>query len=220
MIKLNAHKSSTLQFNIDVKNIDPKDLRGYFRLVHDDIEYGFPVKILGNRNSAQVDIPALDVVICNLTTSSVMDAKLEFMGGRDYVIAWVDSAMVNISPKVDMMVQEELEKPRPEKPRPIIEAKNVEVSDSAWDAITETVEMKLPMKDVASKTFGDLFEAKPKIVKTSTNLGHWHEAQLDEEGDGQTVKTFRIDSDEKPNPHDHKITGTEIEKTNGHGHSI
>ena len=135
MIALNAHKDCTIQFDIDVKNMSPADLRGHFRLIHENIEYGFPVRILGNRNKAQVTIPALNGIIPNLTEADTFDARIEFVGGSDYVQAWADTAKINPSPKVEIEIKEatvisESEPESKTETRGIVS--NIEVSDEIW----------------------------------------------------------------------------------------
>jgi len=157
MIKLNSHKDSTIQFDIDVKNVGSGNLKGFFRLMHENVEYGFPVNIEGRR--AKVNIPALNGVIANLTTESILDASLEFIGGSDYVNAWNDTAQVHVPPqvkKVEIKVeqQEKLdvtissanlneESPTKKTVTNTPSISNIEVSDAAWEAAKPKVKREL-----------------------------------------------------------------------------
>jgi hypothetical protein len=94
MIKLNAHKNSTIQFNVDVKNLGNETLKGFLRLVHEDIEYGFPVTMLGE--TAKIVVPALTDIIPGLNKDSELEARLDFISDSEYVEAWTDTAILNM----------------------------------------------------------------------------------------------------------------------------
>lgn len=266
MIKLNSHKDSTIQFDVDVKNVGGDNLRGYFRLMHENVEYGFPVNIDGRR--AKVIIPALNGVIANLTTESVLAARLEFIGGSDYVSAWEDEAQVHVPPqvkKVEIKVEQQeklgvtisaanLTEPEPKKKVTVVApvVSNIEVSDAAWEAAKpRPIKKELSEKEIVAankeyytktradlnkgilektKTegkggFGAFFaEAKTKI-KTKKKLGHWHDAEIDDEGDGITTATWpRVKNKKGYLPgHTHKIIGAEVQpdvKKDGHTHPL
>jgi len=232
MIKLDAQKDNTVKFEIDVSR-EGADLQGHFRLVHEGVEYGFPVHILGNRNKAEVIIPALENIIPNLTKDLVLEARLEFVGNGDYICAWDSKAKIEI-PKVQVKVDEEVEveikDPVTKKAKAaakVIDEDTTEgvvistgpfaVSDDAFAAAKTKTEGK------SDKSYLELFEAKKmKKVKTTTDDGHWHKAEIDDEGDGKTIGTFSIAvKGNKPNPHNHKINGTEVQTSGkGHNHDI
>lgn len=107
MIKLNGHKNSTISFDVDVKNKGKDELKGFFRLTFESIEYGFNVDLAGGK--AKVVIPALRDVISNITEESVLETRLEFVGGGDHVQAWTDQAEIFLPPEVNAVVNEEEE---------------------------------------------------------------------------------------------------------------
>jgi hypothetical protein len=142
MIKLNAQKSNTVKFEIDVSNGE-ENLKGHFRLVHENVEYGFPVHIFGNENKAQVVIPALEKIIPNLKKTAVLEARLEFTGNGDYICAWDSKAKIEI-PRIQVNVKEDVDiKVSEEETGIVIETKvtavktdkenNFSVSDEAWE---------------------------------------------------------------------------------------
>jgi hypothetical protein len=94
MIKLNAHKNSTIQFNIDIKNLGSETLKGYFRLEHKNIEYGFPVTLLGE--TAKIVVPSLSTLIPDISKDTEIDVRLDFVSESEYVEAWSDKAIVNM----------------------------------------------------------------------------------------------------------------------------
>jgi hypothetical protein len=141
MIKLDAQKENTVKFEIDVAN--GEDLKGHFRLVHEGVEYGFPVHIFGNENKAQVVIPALDKIIPNLKKTAVLEARLEFTGNGDYICPWNSKAKIEI-PRVQVNVKEGVKVSQEEETGIITEKAtvtvttdiddNFSVSDEAWEA--------------------------------------------------------------------------------------
>jgi hypothetical protein len=140
MIKLNAQKDNTVKFEIDVS--DGEDLKGHFRLVHEGIEYGFPVHILGNKNTAQVVIPALEKVIPNLKKTAILEARLEFTGNGDYICPWNSKAKIEV-PRIQVNVKEDVDIKVSEEETGIVIEKivtvrtdvddNFSVSDEAWE---------------------------------------------------------------------------------------
>jgi hypothetical protein len=107
MIKLNGHKNSTISFDVDVKNLGREELKCYFRLVHEDIEYGFSVDLAEGK--AKVIIPPLKDILSNITEDTIIEARLEFVGGGDHVQAWNDKAKIFLPPEVNAIVKEEVD---------------------------------------------------------------------------------------------------------------
>jgi hypothetical protein len=103
MIKLNSNKRNTIKFQIDIS--DGENIDGRFRLVHEGIEYGFPVHIFGNGNKAEVVVPALNKIMPELKKGVVFEAKLEFVSEGDYICAWDGKVEMEV-PKVQVKVQE------------------------------------------------------------------------------------------------------------------
>jgi hypothetical protein len=105
MIKLNASKQNKIKFQIDIS--DGENVDGRFRLMYENIEYGFPVHIFGNGDRAEIVIPALNKIIPGLKKGTIFEAKLEFVSGGDYDLAWSDKAEIEI-PRVSVKVKEEV----------------------------------------------------------------------------------------------------------------
>lgn len=279
MIKLNSLKESTIQFDVDVKNMGDGNLTGFFRLLHENIEYGFPVNINGRR--AKIKIPALSEVIKDLTNSKIT-AKLEFVGGSDYVEAFTDTVELHVPPNVEVKVAakekldigistsitiEEDKSVAPvkeavkvsktktegktkdegviaEKIAPSIKVDRIEVPDIVWAAVKPRPKRILSEEEqyaeskkrilercAAKKSMGDkgggfssfFAEANTKVETTDPDKGdsHWHLGTVDDEGDGKTTKTMRVAvKGTKPDKHQHKIVGAEVQSANGHTHFL
>jgi hypothetical protein len=66
-----------------------------------------------------------------------------------------------------------------------------------------------------SRTFKQYFAEKTKTITEKSSDGHWHEAVLDDEGDGKTTKTLP-----KGHPdHTHNIVGAEVQTAGKKKHS-
>jgi hypothetical protein len=111
--------------------------------VHEGIEYGFPVHILGNKNTAQVIIPALEKVIPNLKKTAILEARLEFTGNGDYICPWNSKAKIEV-PRIQVNVKEDVDIKVSEEETGIVIEKtivtvktdkenNFSVSDEAWE---------------------------------------------------------------------------------------
>jgi hypothetical protein len=175
MIKLNSNKKNTIKFQIDIS--DGENVDGRFRLMHEGIEYGFPVHIFGNGNKAEVVIPALAKIMPELKKGTVFEAKLEFVSGSDYDLAWSDKAEVEI-PRVSVKVAEAvkvsvekdphdggIDKDVPvfhqSKSGTIVSAPVIEVSDEIWEQ-----EKPRPVKSLTETEQAEMDERRAEVNKT------------------------------------------------------
>lgn len=175
MLKLMTNKDNIVRFDIDIQSAGD-NITGYFRLIHENIEYGFPVKILGNRNKAEIKIPALNKILPSLTETT-LNAKLEFVGGNDYIEAWSDKIEVS-TPRLSIKtegVQSSEEEGSPtfwnHKNGTIVAAPVIEVSDEVWEK--EKPRPKAKVLSEAEKKYEKLQyeERRAELNKTISESG-------------------------------------------------
>jgi hypothetical protein len=121
-----------------------RDLKGAVRLIHEGIEYGFPIVILDD--TITVEIPALEKIIKeDLKDNTPIEAKLEIIADDVFSTPWADTIRVERPIKVEATLQEveELQ----EKIKPNIKAK-----------IVAELESRPEKKKI-------LKEEKPEVVK-------------------------------------------------------
>jgi hypothetical protein len=234
MLKLNAHKGNNINFNIDFNNMEEQPT-GFFRIIHESIEYGFKAHILGNRNKATVEIPALNKLIPGLKDESLVEVKLEFVSGCDYVNPWSDTAQI-VNPKVKNSITVESVTIEEEAAEIIVEKTNTMAKPKPKPRHSG-YRLNLPIKGeeeepagpfaVSDEAFEEAAKGKkkdfiqkyqpPMKSKTTEEDGHWHKCEVDKKGNGKTTGTFRVAvKGGKRDPHEHKIVNG---KTEGHSHS-
>jgi len=87
MMKLNTDEKRSLQFDVRIEGIDYKELQGSVKFNIDDVEYGFPVKILEDHIAAEV--PPLDEIVKKgLENGKEVECKLEVFGDGFYLKPW------------------------------------------------------------------------------------------------------------------------------------
>jgi hypothetical protein len=144
MIKLNVQRSKQIKFGVEVAGVEMRDLKGAVRLIHEGIEYGFPIVIVDD--TITVEIPALEKIIKeDLKDNTPIEAKLEIIADDVFSTPWADTIRVERPIKVEATLQEveELQ----EKIKPNIKAK-----------IVAELESRPEKKKI-------LKEEKPEVVK-------------------------------------------------------
>jgi len=87
MLKLNTDEEKSFQFDINIQGIDYKELQGTLKFITDDVEYGFPIKILSDHIS--VSVPPLDnVAKFGVLHGKEVDCRLDVFGNGFYLSPW------------------------------------------------------------------------------------------------------------------------------------
>lgn len=108
-IKLNEPK--TLEFNIDTKGCEEKELKGFLRFSFEDVEYGFPV--IFESGIIKVKIPAFQTLVSKHLIESIanhreitVNARLDIIANEDtFVTPWENE--IDIEVPIDIQVKEE-----------------------------------------------------------------------------------------------------------------
>jgi hypothetical protein len=169
MLELNVNQNRSLNFEIQLSGVDPKQLQGFLRIIIDGIEHGFKAEI--SQESILVDIPPLrDVFKRDIQEGEKFDAKLEAYGSGYYFNPWNGSFLVKSPVIMEAKIREDvLEQP------PKIIAKVKLPSNKAEDKLRE---MKKVASKVPTRKSGEdkkLFEkkmenTKPKVVVTEKHI--------------------------------------------------
>lgn len=161
MINLNVQKSKQIKFGVEISGVHLNDIKGAVRIMHEGVEYGFPVKILDDK--IFVEIPPLEnVIISELNDNQYMQAKLEVIAGDVYLTPWEDNIKIEKPIKVEATIQEVEEVDIKEKVKPDIKAN-----------ILSELEIEPPKK--ISKIFEKKKE-KPKKEKVKSRFSKMMES--------------------------------------------
>jgi len=103
MLRLNVNETKQLTFEVQIGGVHGKQIDSFFRIVIEDIEYGFPAKVGGE--SIVVDLPPLNQVIGKkIKEGDEAKVKLEIIADGHYLTAWSDRAKLSNSLVVEAKI--------------------------------------------------------------------------------------------------------------------
>jgi hypothetical protein len=161
MLKLNIAEKRSLSFDVDIENIDYKQLEGSFKFILDEIEVGIPIKVLGD--SILVNIPALNNHIKNMTNDKVVKGVLEVHGSGFHLKPWEGEFQISGPVKVEAKVHEN--------------------SNKAVLKGDEPAELAPPIPEEESESIPEDSKDEIKIAQKSIDTGETHVSGDDETKD-------------------------------------
>ena len=97
MLYIKADEARTLTFEVDIRGVGSKELKGYVRLFINDTEHGFPVSI--DEGIITADIPPLIEHIIfdkNMEDGDIIEAKLDLMTDQHIFTPWKGEIKVSV----------------------------------------------------------------------------------------------------------------------------
>jgi len=89
MLRLNVNQEKQLTFEVQIGGVPYDQVSSHFRIIMDDVEYGFPAKV--GSESISVDLPPLNKVIAKkIREGDEVDVKLEIVADGYYLTPWQD----------------------------------------------------------------------------------------------------------------------------------
>jgi len=86
-IKVDVHKGKLISFDLDIQGLESAVIHGKFRIIIDEIEYGFPTTIKDHQ--VEVYLPCLHDVMHEIKTyGGYIQAKLEIFADHHYFVPW------------------------------------------------------------------------------------------------------------------------------------
>jgi len=105
MILIKFNEAKRIKFDVNVSGFDIKDIRGSMKLILENVEYGFPIKIMDN--TIAVEIPPLnDIMKYKLVDGQSIKAQLDIIAGDTYLVPWKDMAKIDIPVTVEASMSE------------------------------------------------------------------------------------------------------------------
>lgn len=152
MLKIDASKEQQLTFEVQIGGVQYDQISGYFRVVLNEVEYGFPAKI--GRESITVDLPQLNKIISTkIKESDEVDVRLDIIADGHYIAPWQDKASISnpllIEAKIisndftpTTSIKTKLKEEDSSKKKSI-EVKKIKSDDELMEHITEKLSKKL-----------------------------------------------------------------------------
>jgi hypothetical protein len=94
MLKINGNQDKEITFEVEIGGVAIDSISSKFRIVLDDIEYGFPAKV--SEQSIIVELPALRKVLHRkLKEGESVQARLDLMSDGNVISPWNDDLQVS-----------------------------------------------------------------------------------------------------------------------------
>lgn len=106
MINLNINETKKLRFKISLSGVHPQDLKGALRIIIDDIEYGFPIKIENGDITSEIG-PLKDICPKKVKNSDILNSKLEIIAGDTHFTPWSDKIRLRNPIKVEAKITDD-----------------------------------------------------------------------------------------------------------------
>jgi len=146
MLRLNITKEKQLTFEVQIGGVvDYDQVESFFRIVIEDVEYGFPCKVM--QDSITVTLPPLNKVIGKkIKEGDEADIKLEVIADGHYLTPWRDRAKLSNPLVIEAKIKDSSFVKRPQ-----LETKLV-VDDGGEKQITTVQEKEIdPSDEIANK---------------------------------------------------------------------
>ena len=209
MLRLNVTQEKQLTFEVQIGGVQYDQITSQFKIVLDEIEYGFPAKV--GRETIVVQLPPLNKVIGTKIVEGVeAEVKLEVIADGHYLTPWRDRATLS-----NPLVVEAKIKDTSFVPNPSFETKLVVEEDGAKQTvIAEKIEEKTTDQKIEelSKKIKQLLENQKqqtneeKKKETDENLSETDKEQVLENLLNKTIDKFSLSKKKK------KITLEEFKK--------
>lgn len=142
MININIDESKRLRFKISLSGVHPQDLTGSMKIIKENIEYGFPIKI--DNGDVIVDIGPLSKIYgSKIKDGSIFESKLEIIAGDNYLVPWKDEIKINNPIKIEAKVDNIIEN--------IKNISKVEIFNVSEEEINKNIEDKIEEKEIIKK---------------------------------------------------------------------
>jgi len=106
-IKIDLNKGKVVTFELDVQGVESSNLNGKFRILVNEVEYGFPTKI--KNNEVEVDIPRLKNILRDHSAKSV-SARLDiYDNDQSHFVPW--EGIVDIQEQAKIKAKVSTKKP-------------------------------------------------------------------------------------------------------------
>ena len=188
MLRLNVNEAKQLTFEVQIGGVHGDNIDSFFRIVFEDVEYGFPAKV--GRESITVDLPPLNQVVGKkIKEGDEAEVKLEIVADGHYLTPWSDRAKMSNPLVIEAKIKDDGFVPNPTLKTQLVVSEDgarqkttVKEDVATEEDITDKIVSKL------SEKFADLIKpkaevksAKMQVVEESCGKKHVKEEDEGEE---------------------------------------
>jgi len=168
MLRLNVNEAKQLTFEVQIGGVQGENIESVFRIIFEDIEYGFPAKV--GKESITVNLPPLTKVIGHkIKEGDEAEVKLQIVADGHHITPWADRAKLSNPLVIEAKIRDDNYVPNalPQtilvvsedegKQRTVVKEKEERDND-----LTERIVNKLAEK------FSGMFDKKEEVVEEYT----------------------------------------------------
>ena len=163
MLRLNVNEAKQLTFEVQIGGVHGEQIDSFFRIVFEDVEYGFPAKV--GRESITVDLPPLNQVVGKkIKEGDEAEVKLEIVADGHYLTPWSDRAKMSNPLVIEAKIKDDGFVPNPTLKTQLVVSEDgarqkttVKEDVPTEDDITDKIVSKL------SEKFADLIKPKAEV---------------------------------------------------------
>jgi len=191
MLRLNVNEAKQLTFEVQIGGVHGDQIDSFFRILFEDVEYGFPAKV--GRESITVDLPPLNQVVGKkIKEGDEAEVKLEIVADGHYLTPWSDRAKMSNPLVIEAKIRDDGFVPNPTlKTQLVVSEDGARQKTTVKEEVATEEDLTDRIVNKLSEKFADLI--KPKVEVTGGKM------EVIEENCGKDhVKEEKDESDEPP----------------------
>ena len=163
MLKLNVNEAKQLTFEVQIGGVHGDQIDSFFRIVIEDIEYGFPAKV--GRESITVDLPPLNQVVGKkIKEGDEAEVRLEIIADGHYLTPWSDKAKMSNPLVIEAKIKDDGFVPNPTLKTQLV------VSEDGAKQKTIVKENTQTEEDFTDKIVSKLSEKFAELIKPTVGV--------------------------------------------------
>jgi len=168
MLRLNVNEAKQLTFEVQIGGVHGDQIDSFFRIVFEDVEYGFPAKV--GREAITVDLPPLNQVVGKkIKEGDEAEVKLEIVADGHYLTPWSDRAKMSNPLVIEAKIKDDGFIPNPTlKTQLVVSEDGARQKTTVKEDVATEEDLTDKIVSKLSEKFADLI--KPKVEVTSGKM--------------------------------------------------
>jgi len=183
MLNFNVNEEKELTFEVQVGGVSQDQLTGYFRVIVEKVEYGFPVKI--GTDIITVNLPPLNKIVNNeIREGYEAEVRLDIIADGQYLMPWQDKAKLSNPVVIEAKIKDD----KVLSDRPSLQTRLI-VKENTGDKIEGLVDNTIKRVDVkkdSSKKKSDI-----NLKEFKQNLDIIYEQAVSKAGSGKPIEVLK-----------------------------
>jgi hypothetical protein len=189
MLRLNVNEAKQLTFEVQIGGVHGDQIDSFFRIVFEDVEYGFPAKV--GRDSITVDLPPLNQVVGKkIKEGDEAEVKLEIIADGHYLTPWSDRAKMSNPLVIEAKIRDDGFIPNPTiKTELVISEDGAKQKTTVKEDVATEEDLTDKIVNKLSEKFAELIKPKVEVKSgkmevVEENCGKKHVKEEDEKDSG------------------------------------